>query len=93
MKVLMTGNEAVARGAYEAGVTVASAYPGTPSTDFYRQGHCQNRSVPGGCGPVLAISDWRTSEKRKHRTLEVCQHLQIHRDDRPVGGDPEGRGP
>ena len=28
MKQLMTGNEAVARGAYEAGVRVASAYPG-----------------------------------------------------------------
>ncbi|OJV66114.1 MAG: indolepyruvate ferredoxin oxidoreductase subunit alpha [Clostridiales bacterium 38-18] len=34
MKVLMTGNEAVARGAYEAGVTYASAYPGTPSTEI-----------------------------------------------------------
>ncbi|MBN2287002.1 MAG: indolepyruvate ferredoxin oxidoreductase subunit alpha [Tissierellales bacterium] len=34
MKVLMTGNEAVARGAYEAGVLVASAYPGTPSTEI-----------------------------------------------------------
>ncbi len=30
----MTGNEAVARGAWEAGVTVASAYPGTPSTEI-----------------------------------------------------------
>ena len=27
MKKLMLGNEAIARGAYEAGVTVASAYP------------------------------------------------------------------
>lgn len=34
MKVIMTGNEAIARGAYEAGVTVASAYPGTPSTEI-----------------------------------------------------------
>jgi len=31
---LLSGNEAVARGAYEAGVTVASAYPGTPSTEI-----------------------------------------------------------
>ena len=31
---LMTGNEAVARGAYEAGVSFASAYPGTPSTEI-----------------------------------------------------------
>ena len=34
MKKLMLGNEAIARGAYEAGVTVASAYPGTPSTEI-----------------------------------------------------------
>ncbi|MDO8685430.1 MAG: thiamine pyrophosphate-dependent enzyme [Clostridiales bacterium] len=34
MKVLMLGNEAVARGVYESGVTVACAYPGTPSTEI-----------------------------------------------------------
>ncbi len=34
MKKLMLGNEAFARGAYEAGVTVAAAYPGTPSTEI-----------------------------------------------------------
>ena len=34
MKILMTGNEAIARGAWEAGITVASAYPGTPSTEI-----------------------------------------------------------
>jgi indolepyruvate ferredoxin oxidoreductase alpha subunit len=33
-KVLMSGNEAVARGAWEAGVEVATAYPGTPSTEI-----------------------------------------------------------
>ena len=33
MRKLMLGNEAVARGAYEAGVRVVSAYPGTPSTE------------------------------------------------------------
>ena len=31
----MTGNEAIARGAYEAGVRVCSAYPGTPSTEIF----------------------------------------------------------
>ncbi|MCC2113849.1 MAG: indolepyruvate ferredoxin oxidoreductase subunit alpha, partial [Hyphomicrobiales bacterium] len=30
----MTGNEAIARGAWEAGVKVAAAYPGTPSTEI-----------------------------------------------------------
>ena len=34
MKKLLIGNEAIARGAYEAGATVASAYPGTPSIDI-----------------------------------------------------------
>ena len=33
-KTIMLGNEAIARGAYEAGVKVASAYPGTPSTEI-----------------------------------------------------------
>lgn len=34
MKELMTGDEAIARGAFEAGVSFASAYPGTPSTEI-----------------------------------------------------------
>ena len=33
-KKLMLGNEAIARGAYEAGVKVSAAYPGTPSTEI-----------------------------------------------------------
>ena len=34
-KHLLSGNEAIARGAYEAGVKVCSAYPGTPSTEIF----------------------------------------------------------
>ena len=34
MKSLLSGNEAVARGAWEAGCRVATAYPGTPSTEI-----------------------------------------------------------
>ncbi len=34
MKKLMLGNAAFARGLYEAGVTVVSSYPGTPSTEI-----------------------------------------------------------
>lgn len=33
-KAIMLGNEAIARGAYEAGVKVSAAYPGTPSTEI-----------------------------------------------------------
>jgi len=34
MRKLLLGNEAIARGVYEAGARVASAYPGTPSTEI-----------------------------------------------------------
>ena len=34
MKTILTGDEAVARGAWEAGVSIAAAYPGTPSTEI-----------------------------------------------------------
>jgi indolepyruvate ferredoxin oxidoreductase, alpha subunit len=37
MKKLMSGNEAIARGAYEHGVTFASGYPGTPSTEILEE--------------------------------------------------------
>jgi indolepyruvate ferredoxin oxidoreductase alpha subunit len=34
MKSLMSGNESIARGAYEYGIRFASGYPGTPSTEI-----------------------------------------------------------
>ncbi len=34
MKVLLSGNEAIAHGAYVAGVSMATGYPGTPSTEI-----------------------------------------------------------
>ena len=37
LKELLQGNEAVARGLYEAGVRVVSSYPGTPSTGTLKQ--------------------------------------------------------
>src|SRR5208337_914135 len=33
-RALLSGNEAIARGAWEAGVTIATGYPGTPSTEI-----------------------------------------------------------
>ena len=36
MKVILSGNEAIARGAYEAGVQVAMGYPGTPSSEILK---------------------------------------------------------
>ncbi|MBP2650475.1 MAG: indolepyruvate ferredoxin oxidoreductase, alpha subunit [Firmicutes bacterium] len=54
MKMLLTGNEAVARGAYEAGVTYAAAYPGTPSTEIME-------TVAEYKGDILA--EWAPNEK------------------------------
>lgn len=53
MKKIMTGNEAIARGAWEAGVHVAAAYPGTPSTEIL-----ENLSTYSD-----VYSEWSTNEK------------------------------
>jgi len=52
-KRLLSGNEAIARGAYEAGVKVASAYPGTPSTEIL-----ENLSTYEGI-----YTEWAPNEK------------------------------
>lgn len=54
MKVLMTGNEAIARGAYEAGVKYASAYPGTPSTEILENVATYKESI---------LAEWAPNEK------------------------------
>lgn len=53
MKKILTGNEAIARGAYEAGVHFASAYPGTPSTEIL-ENISQYKEI---------ISEWASNEK------------------------------
>ncbi len=53
MKKLLSGNEAIARGVYEASVHFASAYPGTPSTEIL-----QNISTYEGI-----IAEWASNEK------------------------------
>lgn len=54
-KMIMSGNEAVARGAYEAGVRFASAYPGTPSTEILEN--------IGGLYKDDIYSEWSPNEK------------------------------
>ncbi len=53
-KILLSGNEAIARGAYEAGVKVASAYPGTPSTEIFENLPLYKDSL---------YSEWAPNEK------------------------------
>lgn len=58
-KQLMLGNEAIARGAWEAGVRLVSSYPGTPSTEITE------------CAAKYAeiYAEWAANEKV---ALEVC---------------------
>ncbi|GAU79740.1 indolepyruvate ferredoxin oxidoreductase subunit alpha [Fusibacter sp. 3D3] len=85
MKHLMTGNEAVARGAYEAGVTFASAYPGTPSTEILENMAQYKDDL---------IAEWATNEKvaletvigasmAGARTLAAMKHVGVN-----VAADP-----
>ena len=57
MKELLSGNEAVARGGYEAGVRVAAAYPGTPSTEIL-ENLARYNDRNGG-----VYSEWAPNEK------------------------------
>jgi indolepyruvate ferredoxin oxidoreductase alpha subunit len=54
MKKFLSGNEAVARGAYEAGVKLAVGYPGTPSTEILETVAEEYRSI---------YSQWSPNEK------------------------------
>lgn len=53
MRKIMTGNEAIARGAWEAGLHFAAAYPGTPSTEI----------LENLAGYKEVYSEWATNEK------------------------------
>lgn len=80
MKKLMLGNEAVARGAYEAGVSVVSSYPGTPSTeitenivkydDIYVE-WAPNEKVAGEVAIGASIAGARSMACMKHVGLNV----------------------
>jgi indolepyruvate ferredoxin oxidoreductase alpha subunit len=55
-ELLMMGNEAIARGALEAGVRVAAAYPGTPSTDIIE-------NLAGVASKMGLYVEWSVNEK------------------------------
>lgn len=81
MKKLMIGNAAIARGAYEAGATVATAYPGTPSTeivssmaefpDVYAE-WAPNEKVALEVGAGASIAGARTLVAMKHVGVNVA---------------------
>ena len=80
MKKLMLGNAAVARGAYEAGVTVVASYPGTPSTEItenivkYDEIYAEwspNEKVAGEVAIGASIGGARAMSCMKHVGLNV----------------------
>ncbi|MDO4560026.1 MAG: indolepyruvate ferredoxin oxidoreductase subunit alpha [bacterium] len=81
MKQLMTGNEALARGAWEAGVMFASAYPGTPSTEILenitgykeiRSEWAPNEKVAVEAAIGASIAGVRSMASMKHVGLNVA---------------------
>jgi len=54
-KALISGNEAIARGAYEAGIQVATGYPGTPSSEILK-------TLASEYGKEI-YAEWSTNEK------------------------------
>ena len=83
-RLLLSGNEAIARGALAAGVSLATAYPGTPSTEIL-----ENISRMGGTRAI-----WSPNEKiavelasgvsiTGHRALAAMKHVGVN-----VAADP-----
>lgn len=81
MKQIMLGNEAVARGAYEAGVKVVSSYPGTPSTEItetiatYDRIYCEwatNEKVASEVAIGASVRGARAMTCMKHVGMNVA---------------------
>lgn len=78
---IMLGNEAIARGAYEAGVKVSAAYPGTPSTEIsenivnYKEIYAEwspNEKVAAEVAIGASMSGVRSMVSMKHVGLNVA---------------------
>ncbi|HEQ71980.1 MAG TPA: indolepyruvate ferredoxin oxidoreductase subunit alpha, partial [Spirochaetia bacterium] len=83
-RIILSGNEAIARGAFEAGVTVGAGYPGTPSTEILEN----LTNYPG------VYTEWSVNEKTAlevgigaslagARTLVTMKHVGLN-----VAADP-----
>ena len=80
-RTLMSGNEAIARGAWEAGVVVGVGYPGTPSTEVlenlvrYDDVHCEwapNEKVAAEVAGGVSLGGARVLVTMKHVGLNVA---------------------
>jgi len=84
VKRMMSGNEAIARGAYEAGVTVAAGYPGTPSTEILEKlRHFKNVDAEWCPNEKVALEVGSGASLAGARTLVVMKHVGVN-----VAADP-----
>ncbi|MCQ2572270.1 MAG: indolepyruvate ferredoxin oxidoreductase subunit alpha [Treponema sp.] len=81
MKQLLLGNAAVARGLYEAGVSIVSSYPGTPSTEIteeaarFKEIYCEwapNEKVAVETAYGASLAGARSFAAMKHVGLNVA---------------------
>ena len=83
-RVVLSGNEAIARGAFESGVKVASAYPGTPSTEIL-ENMAQYREMHAEWAPneKVALETAMGASFGGVRALVVMKHVGVN-----VAADP-----
>src|SRR5512145_2815871 len=79
MKHLLSGDEAVARGAWEAGVKVASGYPGTPSTEIMENlAHLPNVYAEWAPNEKVALDVAIGAAYAGRRALATMKHVGVN---------------
>jgi indolepyruvate ferredoxin oxidoreductase alpha subunit len=84
-KKVLLGNEAIARGAYEAGCHVATAYPGTPSTEILETIASDYRDIKSQWSPneKVALEVAAGASVSGGRALAAMKHVGLN-----VAADP-----
>ncbi len=83
-RVIMTGNEAIALGAYEAGVSVGCAYPGTPSTEILENlSRYEGVNCNWSANEKTALEEGIGASMEGARVLVAMKHVGVN-----VAADP-----
>lgn len=85
MKEILSGNESIARGAYEYGVRLASAYPGTPSTEILENVGAHYPEITAGWAPneKVALEVAAGASYGGARAMACMKHVGLN-----VAADP-----
>lgn len=84
-KVLLSGNEAIARGAIDSGISVATAYPGTPSTEIleYIAAHADDIHAEWSVNEKVALETAIGASYAGVRSICSMKHVGVN-----VAADP-----